>query len=218
MAVFGCRARAGRSVPAAKAAGLHRPLVLAGGVALWFGSLLFRTIAYFADVRFLFVSVLCLCVGSLLMASSDAVDYLKQYAGRWVGDFTIHSPATNYTQTFPVEQRYWWADGRLHGVSVSDTETGMQTSRSETFVEGDRFAMEVERETGSELYVGVLHDGGIVWLSEDLSRATDYQMRETFVGVDGTRELHSDGFDSYVYQGGLAHLVFRGRFRQVSDD
>ena len=153
----------------------------------------------------------------VLTASEDAQDYLKQYVGRWAGDFTIHSAATNYTQTFPVEQRYWWEAGALHGVSVSDTDAGMQTARSKTFVEGDRFVSEVDRGDTVETYFGVLHDGGVVWLSSDLARATDYQMREVFVEVDGAMELHTDGFDSYVYQEGLAHLVYRGKLKRETE-
>ena len=150
----------------------------------------------------------------LLMAGEEAQAYLKQYVGRWKGDFTIHSAAANYTRSFPVEQRYWWEDGALHGLSVSDTSEGMRTARSKTVFENDRFVSEVERDETVETYFGVLHDGGIVWLSSDLGRATDYQLRESFVEVDGAMELHTDGFDSYVYQGGLAHLVYRGRLKR----
>lgn len=159
-----------------------------------------------------------LCSVPVLLGSDSAVDYLKQYAGRWVGDFTIHSAATNYTQTFPVEQNYWWEDDRLRGVSVSDTEDGLQSARSTAFVENERYVLEVVRGDTEETYFGVLHDGGIVWLSSDLGRATDYQMREAFVEVDGATQLHTDGFDSYVYEDGLAYLVYRGRLKRVSEE
>ena len=61
-------------------------------------------------------------------------DYLKQYEGRWIGEYTIHSPATNFTETFPVEQRYWIEDGQLCGLSVCDTDRGIQTAKSRTFI------------------------------------------------------------------------------------
>lgn len=139
------------------------------------------------------------------------MDYLKQYEGRWVGDFTIHSTATEYTETFPVEQRYWWEDGQLLGISVSDTNRGIQTARSRTFIQDGQLRSEVVTEESMEVFIGALHDGGIVWMPSDLNRATDYQMKEAFVEKEGKRRLHTDGFDSYVYEEGLAHLVYRGR-------
>jgi len=147
----------------------------------------------------------------LALAGNEVVDYLKQYEGRWVGDFTIHSTATEYTETFPVEQRYWWEDGQLRGISVSETNRGIETARSRTFVQDGQLRSEVVTEEALQTYIGTFHDGGIVWLSSDLARAADYQMKEAFVEADGKRRLHTDGFDSYVYQEGRAHLVYRGR-------
>ncbi len=178
----------------------------------------FKGTSILAGMPLLLRLSLGLFLTSLVSASEEAEAYLKQYAGRWEGDFTIHSAATGYTQTFPVAQRYWWADDALHGVSVSDREDGMRTARSKTYVAGDRFISEVDRGDAEATYYGVLHDSGIVWLSSDLARATDYQMREVFVEVDGREELHTDGFDSYIYQGGLAQLVFRGRLKQVAEE
>ncbi len=155
-------------------------------------------------------------IGILLLpaalSANEVVDYLKRYEGRWVGDYTIHSAATGYSETFPVEQRYWWEDGQLHGISVSDTNRGIQTTKSRTFVQDDRLQSEVTVGETVEAYYGVLHDDGIIWLPKNLQRANDYQMKEAFVEADdGERWMHTDGFDSYVYQEGLAHLVYRGR-------
>jgi hypothetical protein len=154
----------------------------------------------------------------LALSANEIVDYLKQYEGRWVGDFTIHSTATDYSETFPVEQRYWWEDGQLHGISVSETNRGMETARSRTFIQDGQLRSEMITEASVETYIGALHDRGIVWLPSDLKRATDYQMKETFVEADGKRRLHTDGFDSYVYQEGLAHLVYRGRLVFVPEE
>lgn len=145
------------------------------------------------------------------LLANELVDHLKQYEGRWVGDFTIHSTATEYTETFPVEQRYWWEDGQLHGISIADTNRGIQTARSRTFIQDNQLRSEIVTEGALEVYIGALHDGGIVWVPSDLKRATDYQMKETLAEKEGVWRLHTDGFDSYVYQEGLAHLVYRGR-------
>lgn len=148
----------------------------------------------------------------MVLQADQLVDYLKQYEGRWVGDFTIHSAATGYSQSFSVEQRYWWEDGQLHGISVSDTNEGIQAAKSRTFLLNGQLRSEVVKGGAQETFVGVLHENGIIWLSSDLKRATDYQMKEVFVIEEsGARGLHTDGFDSYVYQEGLAHLIYRGR-------
>lgn len=165
-----------------------------------------------------FSVILSMLVVASVLSADEVADYLKQYVGRWVGDFTIHSTATDYSETFPVEQRYWWEDGQLHGISVSETNRGMETGRSRTFVQNGQLRSEVVTEASTELFIGALHDGGIVWLPSDMKRATDYQMREIFVETDGVRRLHTDGFDSYVYQEGLAHLVYKGRLVFTPED
>jgi hypothetical protein len=50
-----------------------------------------------------------------------------------------------------------------------------------------------------------------------MKRANDYQMAEHFAIEEGHPLLLTEGFDSYVYPEGLAHLVYRGRlFKQDS--
>jgi hypothetical protein len=61
----------------------------------------------------------------------------------------------------------------------------------------------------------VLRDGGLVWFSTNLKRMGDYQMKESIVEVDGVRVLKTEGFDTYVYGEGLAHLVYRGELKFV---
>ncbi|MFQ3225541.1 MAG: hypothetical protein ACI8Z5_001802, partial [Lentimonas sp.] len=95
---------------------------------------------------------------------------LKAYGGRWVGHFTIHSTATGYTETFPVEQQYWWKEGQLHGVAVTQREVGMSSTRSKSFAEEGKFLSEVKSGDTVETYWGVLRDGGLVWFSTNLKR------------------------------------------------
>ena len=56
-----------------------------------------------------------------------------------------------------------------------------------------------------------MRDGGIVWIPADMKRANDYQMAERFATKESLTLLLTEGFDTYVYQEGLAHLVYRGR-------
>ena len=107
------------------------------------------------------------------LLANELEDYLKQYVGRWVGEFTIHSSATNYRETFPVEQRYWWEGGQLHGLSVSDTDRGMRTAKSRSYIINGVLRSTVTEEGSIKEYIGTLHDGGLVWLSVDLQRAEE---------------------------------------------
>jgi hypothetical protein len=68
------------------------------------------------------------------LKADPRVDYLRQYIGRWLGDFTIHSGATGYTETFPIEQRYWWEDEQLHGLSVAETDWGIEAASSRALI------------------------------------------------------------------------------------
>jgi len=153
-----------------------------------------------------------------VLCSSELEDYLKQYVGRWIGDYTIHSPATNFTETFPVEQRYWIEDGQLYGLSVSDTDRGMQTAKSRTFIKEGVLYSKVSINDTIDEYIGTLHEGGLVWLPSNLQRANDYQLKESFVMKEQQLWLHTDGFDSYIYSEGLGHLVYRGRLVYILDD
>ena len=140
---------------------------------------------------------------------------LRAYEGRWVGHFTVHSTASGYSETFPVEQQYWWKDGTLHGVAVTQRDSGMSSSRSKSVAEDGKCFSEVKSGASVEKYWGVLHDGGLVWLSSNLKRTKDYQMKESIVEVEGGRVLKTEGFDTYVYGGGIAHLVYRGELKFV---
>ena len=158
------------------------------------------------------IQILSLLVLSpLALLGNELIDYLKKYEGRWLGDFTIHSTASGYSETFPVEQRYWWEDDQLHGISVSDTNNGLKSAKSLTFIQEGKLQSEVITGETTERFFGFLHDGGIVWIPADMKRANDYQMTERFAMEEGLSLLLTEGFDTYVYQEGLAYLVYRGR-------
>jgi hypothetical protein len=146
----------------------------------------------------------------LLFAEEDLEAYLRTFEGRWVGHFTIHSAATGYSETFPVEQQYWWKDGQLQGVAVSERKSGMESARSSTYIKDGKLISVMKRGSEEEPFIGLFHEGGILWLPANMDRAKDYQIKEFIVVEDGKRILKTEGFDSYVYQDGLAHIVYRG--------
>ena len=84
-----------------------------------------------------------LVLSPLALLGNELIDYLKKYEGRWLGDFTIHSTASGYSETFPVEQRYWWKDDQLHGISVSDTNHGLKSAKSLTFIQEGKLQSQV---------------------------------------------------------------------------
>lgn len=152
------------------------------------------------------------CLAPAMQASED---YLRQYEGRWVGHFTVHSTVSGYSETFPVEQQYWWKAGVLHGVSVMQRAEKITSSRSKTVARDAQFISEVSTGEAVENYWAVQHEGGLVWFSSNLQRTKDYQMKETMGEVDGTRALKTEGFDTYVTGEGLAHLIYRGELKFV---
>ena len=50
---------------------------------------------------------------------------------------------------------------------------------------------------------------GILRISSDLKRTEDYQLIERIVEEEGQRRLRTEGFDTYLYAEGLAHIVYR---------
>lgn len=167
---------------------------------------------------------LCLLFVYLLPAyasGNDLLDYLQGYEGRWVGDYSLHSTANGFTEIFAVEQRYWWKDEVLHGSAVSRRGSGMVKATSKTWVEGEKLVTEVTRGKSKEAFYGVPLDGGLLWLPADMRRANDYQMRESFArGEAGERKMRIEGFDTYVYAEGLAHIIIKGELtrRAVAED
>lgn len=152
-----------------------------------------------------------LFIGLQCAASAGELDeYLKLYEGRWTGHFTIHSSANGYSETFPVEQQYWISNGKLHGIAVTQRDSGMDSARSTTFIAENTLISEVTRGKEVEVFVGVRHDSGILWLPKGMERANDYQIKETFTVEHGQRLLKTEGFDTFIHGEGLAHLVYRG--------
>ena len=141
--------------------------------------------------------------------------YMAALEGRWVGHFIIHSPASGYSETFVVKQDYWIDDGALWGVAVSERKSGLQSARSRTHMEGGILISEVMRGTDKEIFIGVFHEGGILWLPANMARAEDYQIKETIVMQAGQRKLETEGFDSYNYEGDVAHIIYRGKLTFV---
>ncbi len=147
------------------------------------------------------------------------LEYLRQYEGRWAGEFSIQSTASDYSETFQVEQQYWMKDGELRGVAVSQRDSGVESARSRSYVKDGQIYSVVSRPgCEDETFVGKLHEGGLVWLPADLKRANDYQIKESFVHRKTGRVLLTEGFDSYVYGGGLAHVIFHGELCFKEDD
>lgn len=166
-------------------------------------------------LRLLFHPLWLLLFLSPSLQGVDLEDYLKQYEGRWLGDYTIHSTATGVTDSFPVELRYWMEGDRLLGVAVFELSDGVKTARSTTYVDGTHLVSEVKRGDDESVYLGIPKDGAIVWIPANLNRAEDYQMTERFVEVEGSRKLLTEGFDTYLYGDGIAHLVYRGESVRV---
>lgn len=152
-----------------------------------------------------------------LSAEADLQALLKSYVGTWSGKYTVHSTATGFTEAFEVQQQYWLEDGKLYGVSVMIRDEGMRSANSVTVLHENYYYSVVKRAEVEEEYLGVPKDGGILWVPRNMGRATDYQIREWVEQSDGTRRLKTEGFDTYVFAEGIAHLVYKGDLLEVED-
>jgi len=165
-------------------------------------------------------SCFCLLFVCLLPAyalGNDLLQYLQNYEGRWGGQFSIHSTANGFTESFSVEQRYWWKGEVLHGLSVSERDAGMDYATSKTWVDGKKLITEIKRGEKKEVFYGVLHEGGLLWLPKDMRRANDYQMRESFIQKEGLKKMLFEGFDTYVFGDGLAHIIIKGELTRQAE-
>lgn len=144
------------------------------------------------------------------LLAEDPAAFLLQFEGRWTGEFTIHSTATGYTENLAVEQRYWMVGDRLRGISVVERNGNLETSTSWTSIDAKKLVSSIKRGASEERFYGAVKEGTVLWISSDLSRAEDYQMTQHFVDEGGERKLLTEGFNTYLFAGGLAHLVYRG--------
>jgi len=153
-----------------------------------------------------------------LLAASEAFEHLKLYEGRWVGEFTIKSDVSDYSESFTVEQQYWIDGDKLYGVSVYERpKTGMESAESVVTINSDSsLLMQVRRGDEVEVFVGVYRDDTIVWLPRDLQRAEDYQTTVCIKQVDGLLKMTTEGFDTYVHSGGIGHIIFLGKLDFIS--
>lgn len=167
----------------------------------------------------MFRIILLALVLPLALSANELLSYLKQYEGRWVGEYSVTSTANGYNQSFLVEQRYWFKGKALHGLAVYEREGAVESASSKTWVEGNNYITEITRDENKEVFVGVQRDGGILWLPKILKRANDYQMHESFQKKqDAVVALIIKGFDTYYHEKGKMHLVYKGMLRRQAED
>lgn len=163
--------------------------------------------------------VLLALVFPLALSANELFNHLKQYEGRWVGDYSVASTANGYSESFLVEQRYWFKGKVLHGLAVYERNGIVESANSKTWVGGNNYIAEIIRDGSKEVFVGTLRDGGILWLPKNLKRANDYQMHESFQAKEGKRmALKIKGFDTYYHEDGKMHLVYKGVLKLQEED
>lgn len=167
----------------------------------------------------LLLLVFCLpLLPAVLFADAALMAHLEKYVGRWQGEFTIKSSVSDYSETFPVEQQYWFEGNHLCGVSVSLREgKGLVSVQSEVYIEKSVLYLKVKRGDAVEQFVGVLKGDALVWLPGDMQRAEDQQTTERILEKNGKWVLRSEGFDTYVYGGGIAYIAIVGELVKGKD-
>ena len=161
-----------------------------------------------------FIRVACSVLLTITYCSADdtaqLLPYLEQLEGRWVGHYSIHTSINEYKEEFTVEQQYWMQDGELLGVFAAKRSTGLESASSRTFIQDGRLILIVNRSSGEETYIGVLAEGWLIWLPEDVERANDYQIREKIVRHAGGYQLISESFETYETKNGPAKIRISG--------
>ena len=161
-----------------------------------------------------FIRVACSVLLTITYCSADdtaqLLPYLRQLEGRWVGHYSIHTSINEYKEEFTVEQQYWMQDGELLGVFAAKRSTGLESASSRTFIQDGRLILIVNRSSGEETYIGVLAEGWLIWLPEDVERANDYQIREKIVRHAGGYQLISESFETYETKNGPAKIRISG--------
>ena len=161
-----------------------------------------------------FIRVVCSLLLAITYCSADdaaqLLPYLEQLEGRWVGHYSIHTSINQYKEEFTVEQQYWMQDGELRGVFAAIRSTGLESASSRTFIQDGRLILIVSRSSGEETYIGVLAEGWLIWLPEDVERANDYQIREKIVRHAGGYQLISESFETYETKNGPAKIRISG--------
>ena len=168
-----------------------------------------------------YIRIACILLLTIAYCSANSkaqfLPYLKQFEGRWVGHYLIHTSINKYKEEFTVEQQYWMQDGELHGVFAAMRSTGLESASSRTFIQDGRLVLTVSRSSGDETYVGVLAEGWLIWLPEDLERANTYQIREKIVRHASGLQLISESFEIYETKSGPAEIRISGSLIQSSD-
>ncbi|HBO57630.1 MAG TPA: hypothetical protein DD622_04250 [Opitutae bacterium] len=161
-----------------------------------------------------FIRVACSLLLAITYCSADdtaqLLPYLEQLEGRWVGHYSIHTSINQYKEEFTVEQQYWMQDGELLGVFAAMRSTGLESASSRTFIQDGRLILIVNRSSGEETYIGVLAEGWLIWLPEDVERANDYQIREKIVRHASGYQLISESFETYETKNGPAKIRISG--------
>jgi len=130
----------------------------------------------------------------------------------------LSSTATGYEESFSVEQHYWWDGDQLRGVAVSERKDGIETAKSVTYVEGNKYVSRAKRGDKEEVYYGVVRGKGILWLPSNMNRAEDYQIQEFFLEKDDGLKLMTEGFDTFIHGEGMARIIIRGELVRQADE
>ena len=141
-------------------------------------------------------------------APPDLRDIFAGFAGEWKGSYEVRSSVSEYSETFLVEQSYWWDGDVLRSKAVYSRDGAKQEATARTYLFEGTVMTEVSRGDATESFIGVPQENGIVWISTDLSRAEAMQIMEWVEESEDGPVLKLKGFDTYDYQGEPAFLLF----------
>jgi len=143
---------------------------------------------------------------------------LEPFTGRWKGAFVVYAADGRQIDSLVTEHRYRWEGDVQVGIHVDRyPKSGrVDTSRARNYVENGRLVCEVVKEDGTRtVHTGRVQDGAIIWHRRTEEGVVE-SYRERVVETPDGREYRIDGFGAYPDgQGGLSHVLFTGRYREV---
>jgi hypothetical protein len=152
-------------------------------------------------------------------ASADArIQALEPFTGHWKGAFVVYAADGIQIDSLVTEHRYRWEGDVQIGRHIDRyPATGrVDTSYARNYVDDGQLICEVVKEDGTKtVHIGRVQKGAIVWHRQTEEGIVE-SYRERVVETPAGREYRIDGFGAYPDgQGGLTHVLFTGRYREV---
>lgn len=132
-------------------------------------------------------------------AERPLVEYIKAYAGRWVGTMEIRTLDGQLVNTFDVEQQYWWNEEaqKLESLAVFDDAGILRYAQSSNYIDSGIIYSEVEEAHENKIYKAKIDGDTLIWLPMDKQRALDHQLKQRIYSTGEGVFMENKGYERY---------------------